>query len=77
MLLSRDPDVFCFVLMAFMYLWPAATNVVARRPHQRKGVKRILVYESAFANTQRSGNFFAFEPNNSSSEKLRRKLIQF
>ncbi|RPA61420.1 hypothetical protein EGC86_10145 [Shewanella frigidimarina] len=43
-----------------LYLWPAATNVVARRPHQSKGVKRILGYESAFANRQHSGNFFCF-----------------
>jgi hypothetical protein len=47
-------------------------NVLARRPHQSKGVKCILVYESAFANPQRSGNIFAFLPNNN-SEKLRRK----
>jgi hypothetical protein len=70
MLLSRDPGV-CFVLYLW-YLWPAATNVLARRPHQTKGVKCILVYESAFANPQRSGNIFAFLPNNN-SEKLRRK----
>ncbi|WP_350431136.1 hypothetical protein ABIS04_11370 [Shewanella sp. H8] len=30
--------------------WPAATNVVALRPHQSKGVKRILVHKSAFVN---------------------------
>ncbi|PKH98143.1 hypothetical protein CXF78_20175 [Shewanella sp. 11B5] len=58
-----------------MYLWPAATNVVARRPHQSKGVKRILVYESAFANRQHSGNFFCFLTKQQ-QRKLRRKLIQ-
>jgi hypothetical protein len=43
MLLSRDPGViFCrFVVLSFcrfvvLFLWPAATNVVALRPHQTK-----------------------------------------
>ena len=37
MIVSRDPGLFfCVLCLVLMYLWPAATNVVALRPHQTK-----------------------------------------
>ena len=40
MFVSRDPGLY-FCTFALLYLWPAATNVVAFHPHQSKWVKRL------------------------------------